>query len=213
MRTLQAQDLIKAVKEQCLMANFILDEKTHQLLKEVKMTETSDRGQFVIGEVLDNAQIAAPEEMPLCQDTGVSVFFVKWGQDCHLEGMSLQEALDEAVRQAYGEGYLRKSILKDPLFDRSNTGDNTPAVLHLEMVPGEKVEIAFLAKGAGADNCSQVAMLKPSDGVDGIRDFVLRVCREAGASACPPWILGIGIGGTFDSVASLAKHAILRIGS
>ncbi len=214
MRTLQAQELIEAVKEQCLKANFILDEKTHNLLKDVHQSESSDRGKFVIGEVLDNAQIAAEEKMPLCQDTGVSVFFVKWGQDCHLEGMTLQQALDEAVRQSYSEGYLRKSILKDPVFDRSNTGDNTPAVLHLEMVAGDQVEIAFLAKGAGADNCSQVAMLKPSDGVQGIQDFVLRVCREAGASACPPWILGIGIGGTFDSVASLAKHAILRdIGS
>ena len=150
MRTIRAEDIIEAVKEGCLKANFRLDEKTLEKLKEIKQVEQSETGLFVIDEILDNAQIAADEEMPLCQDTGVSVFFVKMGVDCHLEGGSLQEILDEAVRQAYTEGYLRKSLLKDPIFDRSNTGDNTPAVIHLEQVPGDQLEIAFLAKGAGA---------------------------------------------------------------
>lgn len=214
MRTILAETIIEAVKEGCLKANFELDAKTHQTLKDMKSVEKSESGLFVLDEILDNAEIAADEKMPLCQDTGVSIFFVKMGVDCHLQGGTIHEILDEAVRQAYSEGYLRKSILKDPIYDRSNTGDNTPAVIHLEQVPGEVLEIEFLAKGAGADNCSQVAMLKPSDGLNGIKDFVLKVCEEAGASSCPPWILGIGIGGTFDSVAGLAKHAILRdIGS
>lgn len=168
----------------------------------------------MLGEILENADIASKDEMPLCQDTGTSCFFVKWGQECLLKGASLQETFDEAVRQAYTEGYLRKSILKDPLFDRSNTGDNTPAYVHLEMVPGDKVEIEFLAKGSGCDNMSQMAMLKPSDGLDGVKKYVMKVCEEAGASSCPPWVIGIGVGGTFDTVTAMAKKAILRdIGS
>ncbi len=210
MRTLSSQSIITALKPAIIKACTELNENMLKHLKEAGISETSERGKYVINEILDNAEIASEESMPLCQDTGVSIFFVKWGQDCHLEGMSLQETLDEAVGQAYEEGYLRKSILRDPIFDRSNTGDNTPAVIHLESVPGDTVEISFLPKGAGADNCSQVAMLKPSDGLEGITEFILKVCKEAGASSCPPWILGVGIGGTFDSVAGLAKHAILR---
>jgi fumarate hydratase subunit alpha len=210
LKTLSSQTIIDTLKPAIIKACTELNENMLKHLKEAGITETSERGKYVISEILDNAEIASEESMPLCQDTGVSIFFVKWGQDCHLEGMSLQETLDETVRQAYSEGYLRKSILKDPIFDRSNTGDNTPAILHLESVPGDQVEISFLPKGAGADNCSQVAMLKPSDGLEGIKEFILKVCKEAGASSCPPWILGVGIGGTFDSVAGQAKHAILR---
>lgn len=210
MRSISPQQIISALKPAIISACTELNENMLKHLKEAGIKEQSERGQYVISEILDNADIAATESMPLCQDTGVSIFFVKWGQECLLEEMSLQETLDEAVRQAYTEGYLRKSILRDPIFDRSNTGDNTPALIHLESVPGDQIEISFLPKGAGADNCSQVAMLKPSDGIEGIKSFILKVCKEAGASSCPPWILGIGIGGTFDSVAGLAKHAILR---
>lgn len=210
MRSISPQSIISALKPAIISACTELNENMLKHLKEAGITESSERGKYVINEILDNAEIASTESMPLCQDTGVSIFFVKWGQDCVLEDMSLQETLDDAVRQAYTEGYLRKSILRDPIFDRSNTGDNTPSVIHLESVPGDKVEISFLPKGAGADNCSQVAMLKPSDGLEGITEFILKVCKEAGASSCPPWILGVGVGATFDSVAGLAKHAILR---
>ena len=211
MRTIKPTDIINPLKQVILDANFKLDNKTVEALQSVQKTETSESGLFVLNEIMENKDIAAEEEMPLCQDTGVSIFFVRWGKDCQLEGeLSLQEVLDQTVREAYGEGYLRKSILNDPIFDRSNTGDNTPAIVHLEMVRGDQVEISFLAKGAGADNCSQMSMLKPSDGVEGITAFILKVCREAGASSCPPWILGVGIGGTFDTVTGLAKHAIIR---
>lgn len=211
MCTLSPSDIISPLKQCILDASYKLDKKTTEALQSAQQTEESESGLFVLGEIMENKDIAAEEEMPLCQDTGVSIFFVKWGQECQLEGeKSIQEVIDQAVREAYSEGYLRKSILKDPLFDRSNTGDNTPAVIHFEMVKGDQVEIEFLAKGAGADNCSQVTMLKPSDGMEGIKEFILKVCTEAGASSCPPWILGVGVGGTFDSVASLAKHAILR---
>jgi len=210
MRSISPKDIIDPVKTMILKANFDLGENMLTQLKSSQEEETSDTGRYVLGEIVENAEIAQSKEMPLCQDTGVSVFFVRWGNECALEGRSLQEVLDEAVREAYEEGFLRKSILHDPLFDRSNTGDNTPAVIHLEQVPGDSVEITFLPKGAGADNCSQLAMLTPADGLEGVKNFVLKVCEEAGASSCPPWILGIGIGGTFDTVASLAKHAILR---
>lgn len=195
-------------------ANYFLNPGVLKGLKDAKMKEKSEMSLYVLDEILDNADIAAKEKMPLCQDTGVSIFFVKWGSECVMESGTISDALNQAVREAYQEGYLRKSLLKDPLFDRSNTGDNTPAVVHLEMVPGDKVEISFLAKGAGADNCSRLAMLKPSDGLQGVKDFVLKVCREAGADSCPPWIVCVGVGGTFDTVAELAKKAMLRdIGS
>jgi fumarate hydratase subunit alpha len=210
MKKISPQTIISALKPAIISACTELNENMLKHLKEAGINENSERGQYVISEILDNAEIASDESMPLCQDTGVSIFFVKWGQECVLEGMSLQETLDEAVRRAYSEGYLRKSILRDPIFDRSNTGDNTPAVIHLESVPGDQVEISFLPKGAGADNCSRVAMLNPSDGLEGIKAFIMDVCKKAGASSCPPWVLGVGIGGTFDSVAGLAKHAILR---
>ena len=214
MRVLSADEIIEKVKTAILQANYVLDEETLKALRASQQDETSDMGLYVLDEVLDNARFAEEKSMPLCQDTGVSVFFVKWGSQCVLDTGSIQTVLNEAVREAYQEGYLRKSILKDPLFDRSNTGDNTPAYVHLEQMEGEEVIIEFLAKGAGADNCSRLAMLKPADGLQGVKDFVLKVCREAGADSCPPWIIGVGVGGTFDTVTGLAKHALLRtIGS
>ncbi|MDP3975490.1 MAG: fumarate hydratase [bacterium] len=210
MRTLYSRDIIDPVKQLCIRCNFRLDPQTVKFLKRAKLLEKSELGLYVLGEILDNKDIAAEKEMPLCQDTGVAVFFVRWGQECVLKGASVQQVFDQAVREAYKEAYLRKSMLKDPLFDRNNTKDNTPAVVHLELVPGNKVEVSYLAKGAGADNSSQLAMLTPADVPEGIKEFVLKVCREAGASSCPPWILGIGVGGTFDSVAALAKKALLR---
>lgn len=214
MRVISFLDLVEKVKNACIKANYVLDEKSLAKIQESRSMEKSDVGLFVLDEILDNADIARAKEMPLCQDTGVSIFFVRWGSTCVLDHGNIQEALNEAVRQSYNEGYLRKSILKDPLFDRSNTGDNTPAIVHLEQMEGDNLEIEFLAKGAGADNCSRLAMLQPDDGPEGVMNFVLQVCREAGADSCPPWIIGVGVGGTFDSVATMAKHALLReIGS
>jgi fumarate hydratase subunit alpha len=214
MRTVASKDIIGKVKKMIISVNFDLDAKTLKSLKDGRKQEVTEMGKYVLDEIVENAEIAKREKIPLCQDTGVCVFFVRWGQECVLKGMSLQETLDQAVREAYQEGYLRKSILQDPLFNRQNTGDNTPAVIHVELVPGNRVEIEFLAKGAGADNASKMTMLIPAQGIDGVIDYVLQVCQEAGATSCPPWILGIGIGGTFDSVGSLAKQAMLRpIGS
>lgn len=214
MRTIKSEEITRAVKDMILQANFELDKTTLEALRQSKDAEASVIGKHVLGEILNNAEIAAAEKMPLCQDTGAAIFFVEWGQEVVLEGMVLQETIDEAVRQAYEDGHLRKSIVKDPIFDRANTGDNTPAIVHQVMVPGDKVKLRFLAKGSGADNCSQLTMLRPADGIDGVKEFVLKVCKEAGASSCPPWILGIGIGGTFDTVAALSKLALLReIGS
>ncbi len=192
----------------------MLDAKTREALDKARHHEPSAMGLHVLEEIGENAKLAKEEQMPLCQDTGTSIFLVKWGQECVLEGASLQETFDEAVRQSHHEGYLRKSVLMDPIFDRKNTGDNTPAFIHLEMVPGNTVEIFYMAKGAGCENGGQMTMLNPSDGLAGIKKFILKVCEEAGASSCPPWILGIGIGGTFDSVSALAKKALFRdIGS
>ncbi|MGE3279230.1 MAG: fumarate hydratase [Candidatus Altimarinota bacterium] len=214
MRIVHPTDITNKVKEAIIQSNYVLDDETLKALRSSQKKETSEMGLYVLDEVLDNARIAGEQQMPLCQDTGVSVFFVKWGSQCVLQEGTIQTVLNEAVREAYQEGYLRKSILKDPLFDRSNTGDNTPAYVHLEQVEGDQVTIEFLAKGAGADNCSRMTMLKPADGLQGVKDFVLKVCREAGADSCPPWIIGVGVGGTFDTVTSLAKHALMRtIGS
>jgi len=210
MRKITPQDIISPVKSMILTSNFELDQGTLAELKLAKESESSDMGDYVLGEILNNAALAKNKKMPLCQDTGVSVFFVKWGNECLMEESTIQDVLDEAVREAYQEGFLRKSMVSEPVFDRVNTGDNTPAILHLEMVRGDQIEIQFLAKGSGADNCSQITMLRPVDGHQGVIDFVLKVCQEAGASSCPPWIIGIGIGGSYDTVAGIAKEALLR---
>ena len=210
-----------------LQANFVLDQKTKEALEKAKHHEPSPMGLHVLEEIGENAKLAKEEKMPLCQDTGTSIFMVKWGQECILEQnpnanppeagqnpITIQSIFDEAVRQSHQEGYLRKSVLRDPVFDRKNTGDNTPAFIHLEMAPGNTVEIHYMAKGAGCENGGQMVTLNPSNGLTGIKKFVLKVGEEAGASSCPPWILGIGVGGTFDSVSALAKKALFRdIGS
>lgn len=214
MRAISASVLIEKVKTAIIDSNYFLDSDTLEALKASKQLEKSDMGLYVLDEILENANVARSDRMPLCQDTGVSVFFVRWGNQCVMEEMSIQEALDEAVREAYKEGYLRRSLLKDPLFERTNTGDNTPAFIHLQQVDGDQVSVEFLAKGAGADNASRMTMLMPSDGLDGVERFIMSVCEQAGADSCPPWIVGIGVGGTFDTVGALAKHALLRaIGS
>jgi fumarate hydratase subunit alpha len=210
MRKISASVLIEKVKTAIIDSNSFLDSDTLEALKAAKNVEKSEMGLYVLDEILENADVAREDRMPLCQDTGVSVFFVRWGNQCLMEEMSLQQALDEAVREAYKEGYLRRSILRDPIFERVNTGDNTPAFIHLEQVDGDQITIDFLAKGAGADNASRMTMLMPSDGLEGVERFVMSVCEQAGADSCPPWIVGIGVGGTFDTVGGLAKHSLLR---
>ena len=210
MRVIQSSELLPQLVDLCTRVNQVLsdDVKEHLLLS--KDLEDSEMGNYVFDEIIDNASCAESNHLPLCQDTGASIFFVQWGQECVLEGSSLQDLFNEAVRLAYTNSYYRKSIVSDPLFDRKNTEDNTPAFIHLESVPGDRVCVTFLPKGAGADTCSQYKMLYPSHGIEGVKEFVLKVCKEAGASSCPPWVIGVGIGGTFDTVASYAKHALLR---
>lgn len=208
MRIITEDEIIKAVKEICTDAAFNLSEDVKQSFENSLKTEQSGIGKAVLNELVENAAIATKERLPLCQDTGFAVFFVDIGQDVHVNG-SLNKAINEGVRQAYKESFLRKSILADPL-RRKNTGDNTPAIIHVEFVEGDKITIMFSAKGGGSENMSRVGMLKPADGVEGVKNFVVETAKLAGPNPCPPMIVGVGIGGTFEKAAMLAKKAIFR---
>ena len=209
MRQIEASAITDLVAEMCQKANIFLGDDVVDALKSAQEREESPAGQEVLKQLLENVDIARSEQIPLCQDTGFAVFFVEWGQDAHLTGGSLEEAINEGVRRGYREGYLRKSIVADPL-QRVNTGDNTPAVIHTTLIPGERVKITFAPKGGGSENMSALKMLKPSDGVEGVVDFVVNQVRESGPNPCPPVIVGVGLGGTFEKVALLAKKALLR---
>lgn len=208
MRIITEDEITKAVKKICIDAAFDLSEDVKQSFENSLKTEESEIGKSVLDELLENAEIATKEKLPLCQDTGFAVFFVDIGQDAHING-SLNKAINEGVRQAYKEAFLRKSILADPL-RRKNTGDNTPAIIHVEFVEGDKIKIMFSAKGGGSENMSRVGMLKPADGVEGVKNFVVETAKLAGPNPCPPMIVGVGIGGTFEKAAMLAKKAIFR---
>lgn len=208
MRIITEDEIIKTVKNICIDAAFNLSEDVKQGFENSLKTEQSDIGKSVLDELLENAEIATKEKLPLCQDTGFAVFFVDIGQDVHVNG-SLNKAINEGVRQAYKESFLRKSILADPL-RRKNTGDNTPAIIHVEFVEGDKITIMFSAKGGGSENMSRVGMLKPADGIEGVKNFVVETAKLAGPNPCPPMIVGVGIGGTFEKAAMLAKKAIFR---
>jgi fumarate hydratase subunit alpha len=208
MRIIKAEDIYKAAKKMCLDAAFDLSPDVKEALEDALKKEESDIGKSIIQELIENAEIASKEKLPLCQDTGFAVFFVEIGEDVRIEG-SLNKAITDAVREAYQEGYLRKSIVADPL-RRKNTGDNTPAIIHTEFVPGDKLKIMFSAKGGGSENMSRVGMLKPADGVEGVKNFIIETARLAGPNPCPPIIVGVGIGGTFEKAAILAKKAIFR---
>jgi fumarate hydratase subunit alpha len=192
----------------CLKANVDLGEDVLQSFRRAEKSEESPIGREIMGMLLENARIAKDESIPMCQDTGVAVFFVELGDDVRVTGGNLIEAINEGVRKGYQEGYLRKSICHP--FTRKNTGDNTPAVVHVELVPGDKLKIVFAPKGGGSENMSRVTMLKPSDGKKGIQDFVVTRVKESGANPCPPTIVGVGIGGTFEKAALIAKKALLR---
>lgn len=209
MRKINADQIVQTVKKLCIETNLFLPKDVKNILAQAAKAEVSITGKDVFRQIEKNAQIAETKKRPLCQDTGSAVFFVEIGQRVLIEGVDLEKALNEGVRQAYLEGFLRKSILNDPL-ERKNTGDNTPAIVHLKQVPGDKLKIKFAPKGGGAENMSRLAMLKPSQGVAGVKKFVIETVDLGGANPCPPIIVGIGIGGNFETSAILAKQALFR---
>ncbi len=209
MRVIPAQAVVDAAARLAVEANCDLTPDMEAALRQAREAEESPPGRDVLDQLLENARLARDGRDPICQDTGVSVVFVELGQDARIEGGSLEAAVNEGVRRGYREGYLRKSIVRHPL-DRVNTRDNTPAVVHVDLVPGDGLKISFLAKGGGCENMSRIAMLAPAAGRAGVVDFVVRAVEEAGANPCPPVVLGVGLGGTFDLAALLAKKALLR---
>lgn len=213
MREISRDKIIQEVKRLCMEANYFLPCDVTEALENAYQTEDSVLSQQTLEILNKNAAMAANSASPICQDTGMACVFVEIGQDVHVTG-SLSEAIHEGVRQGYEEGYLRKSVVDDPMFDRINTKDNTPAIINYEVVEGDHLKIIVAPKGFGSENMSQVKMLKPSDGVNGVKDFVLKVVNDAGPNACPPMVIGVGIGGSFDRVTLLSKKAMLReIGS
>jgi fumarate hydratase subunit alpha len=209
MRDIEASHITEKVKELCVEANYDLPEDVYVALKKAKVKEKSALGISILEQIIKNADIARKEKIPMCQDTGLAVVFVELGEDAHISGGSLKEAIIEGVKQGYKEGYLRKSMCHP--ITRKNTGDNTPPIIHIDLVPGEKLRIIVVPKGGGSENMSRVTMLIPSDGIEGIKKFVLDRVRESGGNPCPPTIVGVGIGGTFEYAALLAKKALLRL--
>jgi fumarate hydratase subunit alpha len=213
MRTFSVKEVVDPVARMVQEANYEASDDIQEALRKGLKVEESEAGKEVLEQLLENARIAREESIPICQDTGFAVFFLEIGQEIHFVDGSLRDAVNEGVRKGYGEGYLRKSILGDPI-KRKNTGDNTPAVLHMDLVPGDKLKIVFTAKGGGSENMSTVQMLKPSEGIEGVKKCVLERVRQAGPNPCPPIVVGVGIGGTFEVAAFIAKKALLRhIGS
>lgn len=208
MREISAEKITETVKKLCIEANCHLTDDIKNCIKYARDSEPWPQAKEILCRIVDNFEISDEQNKPVCQDTGAACVFLKVGQDVHIEG-DLTEAVNEGVRQGYQEGYLRKSIVRDPI-DRVNTGDNTPAMIYYEIVSGDKVEITVAPKGFGSENMSKIAMLRPSDGVEGVKDFILKAVEEAGPNPCPPIVVGVGIGGTFDKAAYLAKKALLR---
>lgn len=209
MRDINTQVIVQNVKEMCIEANHFLSPDMKKVFEKAASEEKSPLGRQILGQLEENLKIAGNDMIPICQDTGMAVVFVKVGQEVHIEGGSLTDAINEGVRQGYVEGYLRKSVVKDPI-ERENTKDNTPAVIHYDIVPGDKVDIIIAPKGFGSENMSRVFMLKPADGIEGVKDAILTAVRNAGPNACPPMVVGVGIGGTFEKCALLAKKALTR---
>lgn len=209
MRTVRTEDIVKNIKEMCIEANHFLSEDMRQVFEQSVEAEKSPLGSLVLNQLKENLEIAGKDMIPICQDTGMAVVFMKVGQDVHIEGGSLTEAVNEGVRQGYTEGFLRKSVVGDPI-ERVNTKDNTPAVIHYEIVDGDQIDITVAPKGFGSENMSRVFMLKPADGIEGVKEAILTAVRDAGPNACPPMVIGVGIGGTFEKCALMAKHALTR---
>ncbi len=209
MREINVSDIVENIKEMCIEANHFLADDMICAMKNAVNTEKSPLGQQILCQLQDNLKIAGEDMIPICQDTGMAVIFVEIGQDVHFVGGDLETAINEGVRQGYTEGYLRKSVVKDPLI-RENTKDNTPAIIHYDIVPGDKVKLTVAPKGFGSENMSRVFMLKPADGIEGVKEAVLTAVRDAGPNACPPMVVGVGIGGTFEKCAIMAKKALTR---
>ena len=209
MRTIKTDQIIENVKEMCIEANHYLTPDMEEALKAAAQSEKAPLGKQILGQLKENLEIAAEEMIPICQDTGMAVLFVEIGQEVHIEGGSLTEALQEGVRRGYTEGFLRKSVVKDPLI-RENTKDNTPAVIHYNLVEGDGMKITVAPKGFGSENMSRIFMLKPADGEEGVKEAILTAVKDAGPNACPPMVVGVGIGGTFEKCALLAKMALTR---
>ena len=209
MREVSVSEITKNIREMCIEANHFLSPDMKQVFDEAVSREESPLGKQILNQLEENLRIAGEDMIPICQDTGMAVVFLKAGQEVHFTGGSLTEAVNEGVRQGYTEGFLRKSVEQDPI-DRVNTGDNTPAVLHYEIVEGDQVEITVAPKGFGSENMSRVFMLKPADGIEGVKEAILTAVRDAGPNACPPMVVGVGIGGTFEKCALMAKHALTR---
>lgn len=208
-RTVNTEDIVKTIKEMCIEANHYLSKDMDKALKDATASEKSELGKKILNQLQENLKIADEEMIPICQDTGMAVIFLEVGQDVHFEGMAIEDAVNEGVRQGYTEGYLRKSVVGDPII-RKNTKDNTPAVIHYSIVPGDKVIITMAPKGFGSENMSRVFMLKPADGIEGVKNAIITAVKDAGPNACPPMVVGVGIGGTFEKCAILAKKALTR---
>ena len=208
-RTVQTNDIVENIKEMCIEANHFLSDDMCETMRLAKEQEKSPLGKQILGQLQENLSIAAEDMIPICQDTGMAVVFLEIGQDVHLEGGALEDAVNEGVRRGYAEGFLRKSVVNDPLI-RENTKDNTPAVIHTRIVPGDKVKITIAPKGFGSENMSRVFMLKPAEGIEGVKNAVLTAVKDAGPNACPPMVVGVGIGGTFEKCAVMAKEALTR---
>ena len=209
MRTIDVAEITENIKEMCIEANHFLAQDMSAALKSAADAEKSPLGKQILCQLQDNLKIAGEDMIPICQDTGMAVVFVEIGQDVHFTGGSLEDAVHEGVRRGYAEGYLRKSVVKDPLI-RENTKDNTPAIIHYEMTTGENVKITVAPKGFGSENMSRIFMLKPADGIEGVKDAILTAVKDAGPNACPPMVVGVGIGGTFEKCALMAKKALTR---
>lgn len=209
MRTIHTDEIIKNIKEMCIEANIHLAKDVTEKINEAQECEEAPLGKQIIGQLIQNLNIADEDNIPICQDTGMAIVFIKIGQDVHIDGISLEDAINEGIREGYKEGYLRKSVVSDPLI-RENTKDNTPGVIHYSIVPGDNIEVTVAPKGFGSENMSRVIMLKPSDGIEGVKKAVVETVELAGPNACPPMVVGVGIGGSFEKCAILAKKALTR---
>lgn len=209
MKKIHVEEITQNIKEMCTEANYYLSDDMETALEKALEEEENPLGKKVLSQLKDNLQIAGSESIPICQDTGMAVLFISIGQDVHIEGGYLEEAVHEGVRQGYVSGYLRKSVVADPLI-RENTKDNTPAVIHYDIVPGDQLQITLAPKGFGSENMSRIMMLKPADGEEGVKKAIIETVKEAGPNACPPVVVGVGIGGTFEKAAIMAKKALLR---
>ena len=210
MRTIKYNDIKNSVKKIFLDANYNIDEEVFQELKKAYQREKNDTAKFVLDTIIKNDEIAKKEKMPICQDTGMAIVFIEIGKDVNIDNGLLSDAINEGVRNAYKEGFLRKSVVNDPLFERKNTKDNTPAIIHTEIVSGDKLKITAVPKGFGSENMSRIKMLKPADGIEGVKKVILETVKEAGPNPCPPIIIGVGIGGSFEKAALISKKALTR---